>query len=183
MQLSRMTKIFLLATAVLLSGCASLHPPSDALQGQWYFSHIRKGPFFFGQFPPPPRFDGLAFAPPNKIHLHCSMPPMDFDGIYRIADRQLIYEFHPPDVDKPIQHDVMWAIEDRGQTLILSSTKWIWCTTVPHDFCLTPSLETGHWKSKAVRGRCAWERRDAIASIRAVSSGTIGYGRPDPVTS
>ena len=173
MQLSRMTKIFLLATAVLLSGCTSLLPPSDALQGQWYFSHIRKGPSFFGQFPPPPRFDGLAFAPPNKIHLHCSWPPMAFDGIYRIADRQLIYEFHPPDVDKPIHHDVMWTIEDRGQTLILSFDQMDLVYYRPARFL--PNTVAGDWTLE-IKGGSGTMRLGETGRYRLDPGGIIGSG-------
>jgi hypothetical protein len=174
MKSTRMIKIFLVATAILLGGCASFLPPSEPLQGQWYFTHIRKGPSFFGQFPPPPTFDSFTFTPPDKIHLRSSLPPLDFDGTYHLADHQLSYEFHPPDMDKPVKHVTLWGLQDSGQTLVLTFDQMELVYYRPARFL--PNTIAGEWMLE-IEGNSGTMHLGEAGSYRLDPGGILGHYR------
>lgn len=112
--------VLLLVAVCLFSGCATLPPSPESINGEWYFAHFRQVQSVFGEFPAPPQFDSIMFTQPNIINISDSLGKMSFDGTYMLSGHDLSYEFHPPDINKPIKHNLKCSLEENGETLILT---------------------------------------------------------------
>jgi len=120
MKIHKMNRYCLLLLACMLCSCATKQNFTQSELGEWNFAYIQKGPFMFGGFPPPPQFDTYLFKSPGKITIKSSLEALEFDGKYRISGNNLDYDFHPTDVEKPIEHNLKYSLKDNGATLQLT---------------------------------------------------------------
>jgi len=164
----------LLIAACLLGGCASLPPTAKSIHGQWHFAHVRKAQSLFGQLPPPPQFDTISFAQPNKINLKASLEKWSFDGTFLLSGNDLSYEFHPPDVKEPVRHKLKCALVDQGNSLILTHEQTEMVYYRPDRFY--PNEIAGNWITKA-EGKSEIMLLGKDGSYLMVQSNVIGHYR------
>lgn len=166
--------VILFYIAMLLGSCATAPINPTAIRGQWQFAYVRQAKTAFGQFPAPPQFDAITFMPPTQIEVHSSTRQASFDGTYTLAGNQLVYEFQPPGVKKPIRHTLTCMLSNHGNALLLTHENTEMVYYRPQRFYA--NTIAGEWTVTA-KDKTETMQLGKDGSYRLVESQVVGHYR------
>jgi len=142
----------------------------ESLKGEWHFIRNQKG----SPISAPPTFDIIEFLPQKKIRLHSTLDGKDFIGVVEISADTISYTFHPPEIEKPIQHQLKIArSETKGDlTLIFKDRDEERGVVYTRPENLLFSEVAGEWFAETPEGRATMSlRKDGGFSMQNEVSG------------
>ncbi|WP_027360697.1 hypothetical protein [Desulforegula conservatrix] len=109
----------IILVSTLLIGCASMPKLNkDGVTGEWRFAYVQKT-----LMPNPPAFDTIDFKKNGKVFLKNSLMNRSFNGNYTVTANRITWSFQPPDMKRPVEHELSYSWSEYGQALVLRLAK------------------------------------------------------------